>query len=155
MATEDFLGCLSKAGIEKVGSSLSILPRPRAKDTRAEVIKQASCTTYVHPAALFALTEAELALHAQARREYSWGHDDPATDDQDGAGDGLADEAPAPTDRAVSMPSFDPDELGENGDGADENAHLDDELDDELDENEAPVVPVRSRPSRRKHAAAA
>ena len=49
------------------------------------------------------------------------------------------------------MPSFDPDDLGENGDGADENAHLD----DELDEDEAAVVPVRSRPSRRKHAAAA
>ena len=134
---------------------MRVLPRPRAKDTRAEVIKQASGTTYVHPAALFALTEAELALHAEAPREYSWGHDDPGEDDQDGAGDGVAetesDEAPAPTDRVVSMPSFDPDELGENGDGADENAHLD----DELDENEAPVVPVRSRPSRRKHAAAA
>ena len=47
MATEDFLGCLSKAGIEKVGSSLRVLPRPRVKDTRAEVIKQASGTTYV------------------------------------------------------------------------------------------------------------
>ena len=75
MATEDFLGCLSKAGIEKVGSSLRVLPRPRAKDTRAEVIKQASGTTYVHPAALFALTEAELALHAEAPRDYSWSPD--------------------------------------------------------------------------------
>ena len=46
------------------------------------------------------------------------------------------------------MPSFDPDDLGENGDGADENAHLD----DDLDEDRGPVVPV---PSRRKHAAAA
>ena len=72
MATEDFLGCLSKAGIEKVGSSLRVLPRPRVKDTRAEVIKQASGTTYVHPAALFALTKAELALHAETPREYSW-----------------------------------------------------------------------------------
>jgi hypothetical protein len=27
MATEDFLGCLSKAGIDKVGSSLRVLPR--------------------------------------------------------------------------------------------------------------------------------
>ena len=72
MATEDFLGCLSKAGIEKVGSSLRVLPRPRVKDTRAEVIKQASGTTYVHPAALFALTKAELALHTETPREYSW-----------------------------------------------------------------------------------
>jgi hypothetical protein len=40
MGTEDFLGCLSKAGIEKVGSKLGVLPRPRAKDTRAQVIEQ-------------------------------------------------------------------------------------------------------------------
>ena len=49
------------------------------------------------------------------------------------------------------MPSVDPDDLGENGDDADETAHLD----SDLDEDEAPVVPIRSRPSRRKHAAAA
>ena len=49
------------------------------------------------------------------------------------------------------MPSIDPDDLNENGDDADENAHLD----SDLDEDEAPVVSVRSRPSRRKHAAAA
>ena len=90
MATEDFLGCLSKAGIEKVGSSLRVLPRPRVKDTRAEVIKQASGTTYVHPAAHFGLTEAELALHAEAPREYAWERDEPTEDDQNevGAGDG-------------------------------------------------------------------
>ena len=41
MAREDFLGCLSKAWIEKVRSSLRVLLRPRAKDTRAEVIDQA------------------------------------------------------------------------------------------------------------------
>ena len=35
------------------------------------------------------------------------------------------------------MPSVDPDDLGENGDDADENAHLD----NDLDEDEAPVVP--------------
>src|SRR5271165_3807729 len=86
MATEDFLGCLSKAGIVKVGSSLRVLPRPRAKDTRAEVIKQASGTTYVHPAALFALTEAEIALHAESPREYPWSHDSREAD-QEGAGD--------------------------------------------------------------------
>ncbi len=153
MATEDFLGCLSKAGIEKVGSSLRVLPRPRAKDTRAEVIKQALGATYVHPAALFALTEAELALHAEAPREDPWSNDT-SEDDQEGTGDEAGetegDEASAPTEDDGSMPSFDPDDLGENGD-ADENAHLD----SDLDEDEAPVVPIRSRPSRRKHAAAA
>ena len=151
MATEDFLGCLSKAG--KVGSSLSVLPRPRAKDTRAEVIKQASGATYVHPAALFALTEAEIALHAEAPREYPWSNDT-SEDDREGTGDEAGetedDEASAPTEDDGSMPNVDPDDLGEDG-GADENAHLD----SDLDEDEAPVVPIRSRPSRRNRAAAA
>src|SRR5208337_808277 len=158
MATEDFLSCLSKAGIEKVGSSLRVLPRPRAKDTRAEVIKQAAGATYVHPAALFALTEAELALDAEAPRDYPWNRVDPGEGDEEGAGDDVgenytdSDDAPAPTDQAVSMPHFDPDALGEDDDGhGDENAHLD----NDLDEDEAPVVPVRSRPPRRKHAVAA
>jgi len=155
MATEGFLGCLSKVGIEKVGSSLRVLPRPRSKDTRAEVIKQASGTTYVHPSAQFALTEAELALHAEAPQEYPWSLDT-REDDQERAGDDASetesDEAPGPTEGAGSMPSGDPDDLGENGDAdADENAHLD----NDLDEDEAPVVPVRSRPSPRKQAAAA
>jgi ParB family chromosome partitioning protein len=153
MATEDFLRCLSKAGIEKVGSALRVLPRPRAKDTRAEVIKQASGATYVHPAALFALTEAELALHAEAPREYPWSLDT-REDDQERAGDEAGetegDEASAPTEGAGCMPSVDPDDLAENGDDADENAHLD----SDLDEDEAPVVPMRSRPTRRNRAAA-
>jgi ParB family chromosome partitioning protein len=153
MGTEDFLCCLSKAGIEKVGSALRVLPRPRAKDTRAEVIKQASGTTYVHPSALFALTEAELALHAEAPREYPWSNDT-SEDEQEGTGNEAGetddDEASAPTEDDGSMPSLDPDDLGKNG-GADENAHLD----SDLDEGEAPVVPVRSRLSRRKRAATA
>jgi ParB family chromosome partitioning protein len=65
MANEDFLGCLSKAGIEKVASSLGVLPRPRVKETRAEVIKQAKGSTFVHPAGHFALSEAEVALHLE------------------------------------------------------------------------------------------
>jgi len=155
MATEDFLGCLSKAGIEKVGSSLRVLPRPRAKDTRAEVIKQASGTTYVHPTALFALTEAELGLHVVTPREYPWSHDSREAD-QEGVGDAVTetegDEAPAPTEGADSMPNIDSDNPDENGEGdADENAHLD----TDLDEDEARVAPARSRPSRRKQPAAA
>ena len=154
MATEDFLACLSKAGIEKVGSSLRVLPRPRARETRAEVIKQASGTTYVHPAALFALTEAELAFHAEAPREFPWERNEPAEGEQEGvgndAGETASDEDPAATEGAVSAPDFDPDDTEENGDGADENAHLD----NDLDEDEAPVVPARSHRSRAKPAAA-
>ncbi len=41
MATEDFLSCLSKTAIERVGSSLHVQPRQRVKDTRAAVIAEA------------------------------------------------------------------------------------------------------------------
>ena len=76
------------------------------------------------------------------RRGNIRGVDDTREDDQEGVGDDVGetegDEAPAPTEGAGSMPSFDPDDLGENGGGdADENAHLD----SDLDEDEAPVVP--------------
>ena len=132
MATEDFLGCLSKAGIEKVGSSLRVLPRPRVKDTRAEVIKQAAGTTYVHPAAQFALTEAEIALHAEAPREYSWEWAEPTkTIRKRSAREAEPEgEASASTEDDGSMSSVDPDDLGENGEDADENTHLDEDLDD-------------------------
>ena len=56
MATEEFLSCLSKAAIERVGSSLHVQPRQRVKDTRAAVLTEAAGSTYVHPAALFALS---------------------------------------------------------------------------------------------------
>ena len=150
MATEDFLGCLSKAGIEKVGSSLARSAAP-ARQGHARRGHQAGVGHDLRASGgpvrsdrsrTRAPRRSATGIFVESRRSRE--------DDQEGVGDGLAetegDEAPAPTDRAVSMPSFDPDDLGEKGDGADENAHLD----DDLDENEAPVVPVRSRPSRRK-----
>ena len=70
MATEDFLSCLSKAAIERVGSSLNVQPRQRVKDTRAAVVTEAAGSTYVHPAALFALSQAEIAHHSEAPRDY-------------------------------------------------------------------------------------
>jgi ParB family transcriptional regulator, chromosome partitioning protein len=111
MATEDFLSCLSKAGIEKIGAGLSVLPRPRVKETRAEVIKQAAGSTYVHPSALFALTEAERALHAEAPHEYSWDHVDPGEDAENpdnarDAGDG--DDASADTEENGNIDEDDP-----------------------------------------------
>ena len=100
MATEEFLSCLSKAGIEKVGSSLRVLPRPRVKDTRAEVIKQAAGATYVHPAALFALTDAEIALHAEGPRQYSWENAEQDDGDEDLAeGATAAEDDSSPTSR--------------------------------------------------------
>jgi len=155
MATEDFLGCLSKAGIEKVGSSLRVLPRPRAKDTRAEVIKQASGTTYVHPAALFALTEAEIALHAETPRDYSWSPINPGEDaqdiDGDAGGEGERQDNASDEGEGDLSAEQDRDDDGVDDDGAaNENAHLDRDVDDE-----PPVTPARSRPAPRRRAAAA
>ena len=121
MATEEFLSCLSKAGIEKVGSSLSVLPRPRVKDTRAEVIKQAAGATYVHPAARFALTDAEIALHAEAPRRYSW-----ENAEQDDGDEDLAEGATAAEDD--SSPDEPQDEVRDDRvheDGVGEDADLD------------------------------
>ena len=53
MATEEFLSCLSKAGIEKAASGTNVLPRQRAKDTRAALIAQVGDGRYLLPAARF------------------------------------------------------------------------------------------------------
>ncbi len=154
MATEDFLGCLSKAGIEKVGSALRVLPRPRAKDTRVEVIKQASGATYVHPAALFALTEAELALHAEAPRDYPWSHDS-REDDQEGVGDDVGEgesknEVSDEAEEGLGAEQERDDEPAHDG-AAGENALLD----HDVESDEPSVTQARPRSGRPRHAAAA
>jgi ParB family chromosome partitioning protein len=140
MATEDFLSCLSKAAIERVGSSLNVQRRQRVKDTRAAVVTEAAGSTYVHPAALFALSQAEIAHHSEAPRDYwsKYGDDDDGSDE---TGE-RADEAPgADEDRLEPEPDAELDSAD-----LDENAHL-------ADEN-GPIVQTRTRTPRR-HAAAA
>ena len=56
---------------------LNVLPRQRVKDTRAAVIAEAAGSTYIHPAALFALSQAEIAHHSEAPRDYSGGYGTP------------------------------------------------------------------------------
>ena len=92
MATEEFLSCLSKTAIERVGSSLNVLPRQRVKDTRAAVIAEAAGSTYIHPAALFALSQAEIAHHSEAPRDYSWAYreTDDASDETAEQADGAS-----------------------------------------------------------------
>ena len=139
MATEEFLSCLSKTAIERVGSSLNVLPRQRVKDTRAAVIAQAAGSTYIHPAALFALSQAEIAHHSEAPRDYSWGYadtndaSDETTEEADGA-------SGAENDFLGPEPDADLDNLN-----SDENVHLDDER--------PPIVQERT-PARRRHSAA-
>jgi len=140
MATEEFLSCLSKVAIERVASSLNVLPRQRVKDTRAAIIAEAAGSTYVHPAALFALSQAEIAHHSEAPRDYSWGYGDP-----DDASDEGAEEADGASGREDDSLGPEPDYNLDSTD-PDENAHL--------HEEEPPIVQERTRAPRR-HAAAA
>ena len=138
MATEEFLSCLSKTAIERVGSSLNVLPRQRVKDTRAAVIAEAAGSTYIHPGALFALSQAEIAHHSEAPRDYpgAYRHTDDASDEtteEAGGATGAEDDPLGPVPEAL-------DNLN-----SDENAHLDDE--------DPPIVQERT-PARRRHSAA-
>ena len=54
MGTEDFLSCLSRTALEAACKDTPVLPRPRVKDTRAELVKHFSDGRFVHQAALFA-----------------------------------------------------------------------------------------------------
>ena len=60
MATEDFLSCLSKAGIEKAATAEGVRVEVRGKDTRAGLIEKFKSGTYVYPRAVFRLTEQDL-----------------------------------------------------------------------------------------------
>jgi ParB family chromosome partitioning protein len=140
MATEEFLSCLSKTAIERVGSSLNVLPRQRVKDTRAAVVAEAAGSTYIHPAALFALSQAEIAHHSEAPRGYSWGYGD--TND---ASDETTEEADGASGAQNDSLEPEPDDDLHNLD-ADESAHLGDE--------DPPIVQKRTR-APQGHAAAA
>ena len=61
MATEEFLSCLSRPALERACTGTSILPRPRARDTRTALIERFKDERFVHPAATFAPDGAEVA----------------------------------------------------------------------------------------------
>src|SRR3954471_10728030 len=62
MATEEFLSCLSKAGIEKAAAAEGVRVEVRGKDTRARLIEKFASGRYVYPRALFRLTEQDLEV---------------------------------------------------------------------------------------------
>lgn len=103
MATEDFLSCLSKAGIESAARIANVLPRQRAKDTRAALIEQVGQGTYILPAARFAPSDAALA---KLLRPAAAGAPEGGTSGVDGNIDG---EAPS-TDGALVDEPESPDE---------------------------------------------
>ena len=137
MASEEFLSCLSKPAIETAASSLGVLPRPRAKDTRAELIKAAAGGSFVLPAASFALSADEVARLSEPPRSFSWdegGEDETPSDgarcDSDETGSADVEDPGAEAQDSQDNPSgiedFDPDE------DFDENAHFADGEDDDL-----------------------
>ena len=61
MATEEFLACLSRPALERACTGFSVLPRPRARETRAALIERFKDERFVHPAAMFAPDTVEVS----------------------------------------------------------------------------------------------
>ena len=84
MATEEFLSCLSKPGIEKAAAAEGVRIEVRGKDTRARLIEKFKSSTYVYPRALFKLGEQDIeeAKTAAAHRYVPGrqGDDEPSDD---------------------------------------------------------------------------
>lgn len=90
-ATEEFLGNLSKAAIERTATATSVLPRPTGKATRAAIVEQLKGRTFLHPLVRFDLTdeerrqaEADRAREAEMATLRRGGHaaDDVAEDEE-------------------------------------------------------------------------
>jgi ParB family chromosome partitioning protein len=105
MATADFLGCLSKQAMERTASVNGVAPRNTGKATRAAMIAQTAGKTFIHPAALFPPTAAELRsrrhrgslIVAEQPNEDGEGDltpDGEDRDDTDAAGSGVGDDMP-------------------------------------------------------------
>ena len=61
MATEEFLSCLSKAGVERAAVAVAVRVEARAKDTRARLIEHFGTGVYHYPGALFRVTPEDIA----------------------------------------------------------------------------------------------
>jgi ParB/RepB/Spo0J family partition protein len=103
MATEEFLSCLSKAGVERAAGTVNVLPRQRAKDTRAALISQVGEGAFILPATRFALTAdeaAEMAACSAIDSEDGVSGDEASRSEADDAADeetiGDGEDGPAP-----------------------------------------------------------
>ncbi len=84
MATQEFLSCLSKQAIERTASANRVLPRNTGKQTRAALIEHVGRGCFVHPAALFAPTPAELEARRRPQSLIEAEGGDEDLDDQSG-----------------------------------------------------------------------
>jgi ParB family chromosome partitioning protein len=100
MATEAFLSCLSRGALETAAAAESVTIAPRAKDTRARMVKLFADSVYVYPGALFRLTEEDLANDtAASRSRYVPGTARGGDDDGEDPDGGLEEDAEAQPDR--------------------------------------------------------
>ncbi|MHB0668467.1 Nuclease, ParB family (plasmid) [Roseomonas mucosa] len=92
-ATEEFLGNLSKAAIERTATATSVLPRNTGKATRAAIVEHLKGRTFLHPLVRFDFTDEERRKAEAARaREVEMaalrrgGHaaEDDGAEDEDG-----------------------------------------------------------------------
>ena len=84
MADDDFLKCLSKAGIERAATEAGVPSVPKTgKDIRAALIAHVGQGTYVLPAARFALNDAELEALRESIADDAAGPYVPEASDED------------------------------------------------------------------------
>ena len=61
MGTEDFLACLSRPALERCCQETPVLPRVKVRETRVALVEHFRSDRFVHSAALFAVSAAEVA----------------------------------------------------------------------------------------------
>ena len=117
MATEEFLPSLSRAALEACAGAHAVAVQPRARDTRAAMLKHFANGTFVYSGARFALAEAE----REARRDPASTSGGTGADGQDGAAGWNAFEADGPDDeRHDHTPTEHTDAAADTDDGVDE-----------------------------------
>ena len=82
MATTEFLSCLSRQAMERTASAEGVAPRRTGKETRAAMIAQVGQGRFIHPAALFPPTAAELQARRHPKRLIETGYGDKDADPQ-------------------------------------------------------------------------
>lgn len=115
MADDDFLKCLSKAGIERAATDAGVPALPKTgKEVRAALIAHVGEGTYVLPAARFALNPAEVEeLQARIAADEAGPFADAPLDDAEAGAERGADEADADNLTGIAAEEDDP------GDGED------------------------------------
>lgn len=116
MATEAFLECLSRPSLEASCAAVSVRPRQRVRETRADLVEHYKEGLFVHPAARFAPEPAELADILKARDAAV--KDDEQPEDGPSEGDGDRDGAAAITgDAPAEVTGGDKSEAGGDAQG--------------------------------------